>query len=864
MRLRISAVILSLMFVLQAAQITQAEQNGGVAIVNSSLVIEGDGEIGTGSIWVNLSVEEVEGEDANATIVARITDSEGNLLSSDNEALQLSSLGTQQVSLELIDVPAGTLFLNTSISGDVASSSNSSHSIWYETTINRLRPLDVGLGSQVQWLIDGIDSQLNDTGNVSIRDGDGARITIPIVNSGDIDWNGSLSLIVEGPTGLLLDQNYVVNTTGDETFYLIVNLSSLSEGEYVVNATLENVGDTDNSDDSANFSFVVDSPPLAKISMTLTSQQLDPELGDTVSLVLVLNNSGEVDWQGTLTCLAADSSTQILVTQANLSVQEERSWNISTSAQPGTVVCSLGNEQRVTDDSQDSANLQFNMLAGNLLPAGGQDISLSGGPWHVGDLVEASVLIHNDGERDANASLWLSDSGQWSQGTNIVIPVGSSMELTATHLLSTEGARDLSWKINSPDSLVSEELNGVQTLNVSASQNLSVEVITTSWDAEDGITLTWLAELGPGPSRTVEISLGLLIQGSRDERLKLELNLDSGRRTLQSELGKYSGQALVYIDADPVEWSPVDNQIATQALPSSRPEIQVSIDPISNPARPAPGKGATISCTVSNDGALSSSGLLTLLGSDGEIISEKEVGRLQGSQTIDFEIEAWPNDEDNPLTCRWTADNIHSSSHTYLSDMDPIEEDEEGQFGSIPVNEIGAGLAIAIGLAILIRLGSSWAGDAEQRAERRERREAEREERAKQRLKDEALASDEKREIKCDVCNQGLKVPASYSGKVACPSCKHQFEVEAVNIPKPVTGNEDDFEDDFNLDDELLEIDDDEEIEFIDETEEITVYSNTDILECPDCSSKLRVPLEKRPAMARCPACKAEFRALAE
>ena len=59
------------------------------------------------------------------------------------------------------------------------------------------------------------------------------------------------------------------------------------------------------------------------------------------------------------------------------------------------------------------------MLSGNLLPAGGQDISLSGGPWHVGDLVEASVLIHNDGQRDANASLWLSDAGQWSQGDTI-------------------------------------------------------------------------------------------------------------------------------------------------------------------------------------------------------------------------------------------------------------------------------------------------------------------------------------------------------------------------------------------------------------------------------------------------------------
>ena len=44
---RMSAVILSLMFLLQAVQLSQAEQNGGAAIIDSTLVIEGDGECTT-------------------------------------------------------------------------------------------------------------------------------------------------------------------------------------------------------------------------------------------------------------------------------------------------------------------------------------------------------------------------------------------------------------------------------------------------------------------------------------------------------------------------------------------------------------------------------------------------------------------------------------------------------------------------------------------------------------------------------------------------------------------------------------------------------------------------------------------------
>ena len=39
------------------------------------------------------------------------------------------------------------------------------------------------------------------------------------------------------------------------------------------------------------------------------------------------------------------------------------------------------------------------------------------------------------------------------------------------------------------------------------------------------------------------------------------------------------------------------------------------------------------------------------------------------------------------------------------------------------------------------------------------------------------------------------------------------------------------------------------------------VTSESDILSCPDCKAKLRVPLEKRPVRARCPACKTEFMA---
>ena len=35
--------------------------------------------------------------------------------------------------------------------------------------------------------------------------------------------------------------------------------------------------------------------------------------------------------------------------------------------------------------------------------------------------------------------------------------------------------------------------------------------------------------------------------------------------------------------------------------------------------------------------------------------------------------------------------------------------------------------------------------------------------------------------------------------------------------------------------------------------------STNDILSCPSCDQKLKIPLDKRPVKARCPACRCEF-----
>ncbi len=73
------AVVFGLLLI-SLAPVANAEPVGGIAINISSVVIEGDSGVGVGSIWINLSLEEVDNNAANASLSAVITTSEGVIM----------------------------------------------------------------------------------------------------------------------------------------------------------------------------------------------------------------------------------------------------------------------------------------------------------------------------------------------------------------------------------------------------------------------------------------------------------------------------------------------------------------------------------------------------------------------------------------------------------------------------------------------------------------------------------------------------------------------------------------------------------------------------------------------------------------
>jgi hypothetical protein len=88
---------------------------------------------------------------------------------------------------------------------------------------------------------------------------------------------------------------------------------------------------------------------------------------------------------------------------------------------------------------------------------------------------------------------------------------------------------------------------------------------------------------------------------------------------------------------------------------------------------------------------------------------------------------------------------------------------------------------------------------------------------------------------------------------VKCPSCTTQFRVG-----EEVGDSENNTEDNTSSGPN-------EESPQSEKSNEIQISkSSGEILSCPSCEQRLKVPIEKRPVMSRCPACRVEFMALNE
>ena len=484
-------------------------------------------------------------------------------------------------------------------------------------------------------------------------------------------------------------------------------------------------------------------------------------------------------------------------------------------------------------------SLTISASSGSMVSAGSGGVAIVGLPAHQGDDLIFSSLIHNEGEETGSVRLSLSIPGSESiVGEEVFIDPGSSREVQTILTLPFSGLMNVSWEIISSNSNVSENLSGISSISVDEPQNLNVEIIDTSWTFADGLDLSFRSILEEGRERQVSIEVSG-ISGSDNILLqRFDAILSPGMRHFSLSLGSPDISSLLVM-ITPFEW--VSDSVATDQIDVSKPIISGSVEILSlNPEVPSSGESVSVVVQISNTGTDPiGAGKIRLISlSTGIVLEEKSTSSIstlsESGETLT--IQSWP--EGNPVDIRaeWISDEIVTEFEiSVISNIIVTTSDTEIPWLTLVIGAV-SGILLAIALRSANKGRSNSVGLN-----------------SKKKLKTvkKNLEEPEKREVNCPECSRALLVPYSYSGRARCaPPCSTEFSVSMeVNDDENSMEEENDIEE---IEDEQIESEDDT----------LVARSNDDLLDCPSCNQVLKVPLSKRPATARCPACKIEFEAL--
>ena len=482
----------------------------------------------------------------------------------------------------------------------------------------------------------------------------------------------------------------------------------------------------------------------------------------------------------------------------------------------------------------------------SLSMAGSRGATFVGDPPHVGDSVDLSVLVHNDGDTVGNAYMVAIIGGVETTGPVIEIGPGSSREVSSSLSPITNGSLDVAWSIESNDSVISTNLSGNSTLLVSPAQELTLSELLYTWTVEDGLRVTFETTLDPGRNRSVL----LVVDGTKStQTIQLQqhaLMLSPGSRMHEVVLGSPDISGL-QIEARPDGWSAPQPAIVSASM--SAPVIDASIAVNgATPSLPSAGDVVVIAVKVDNTGTdvIADARLRLIDAATGYVLADQILTDMGEGTSNDFDVTISPWPSGNPVVIRAvvTAEDL-SIENTLSIESAVTVEDVAGI--SISWTPIGVGIVIGLILSFAARSAfkerssSFGLNNPSKRAV----------------AKKDAQEEDRKREVECPECSRSLLIPWAYDGRARCaPPCSTEFTVPAPPIENAVeevttevlTESEDSLSDDIDLIKQ-------------DEPEKLFSMSITDLLDCPSCSQTLKAGLDLRPVLIRCPACKTEFEA---
>ena len=818
-----------------------------------SFAITGDQEVGAGD--VNITVDVVAHDsNSNGFLEMTFTAEDNTPLASDNRSI---SLLVDESSTEIFDfasVPIGTHTLTLQLWGDVGVGFENNLT-QIQVFIQRLSPGNASIESSDGWTVISVDSDSGQaSGNNTLRDGDHAWVIATAENTGDVTWSGNAT--ISNQSSVLSVQP--INIGGLSTTSVNFTIGPLFEGTTTISIDL-----IENQTNVASDSLFLDigPPPLPRPLLLMNPESANPDLGDSINWTISMENSGESTFDASIFC-SFPTGVQILNESISVPAEQNQTWIVSVDVRPGQLDCSVTSSQRLHVDSITSTSHVYDMSAGHLMRAGSDGLTVTGGPFHLGDPIPLAILIHNGGDFSGVATLEVREGdsdgnnmGSWIPLETRTLEVGSSLELGSQHLPSVSGERQIEWRIVSSDSLVANDLSGSISLIVQPSQSLDVSISSSGWTLSDGLVVEVTTTLSPGESRLVLLDVGTSGASGDVSQITVEILLSPGQRTLTYNLGHPTASSLAWAELTPIAWTSSFVAEDEVTLIRPNPQTSVTIDSVS-PATPVSGEPVTISYSLVNEGGgdtLPGDLMLIDLKHDGEVLwtGTAPVVASGETTTASFSLAEWPPSSVVDLSLIWhTSSTDATGTDSFLSQA--AQTTEEGftlDWMSILYGSL-SGLFIGLVTRTVMR-----ARAGKPLLSRRER--GERKAKPKRTV---SKVVDDKVEVACPACDQRLRVPSTYSGTARCPACAQTFPVEAVEEEVPETPDVD--EEMEQADEEVESVQDQAHPTPVVSDEEKTSSSSDDVILCPACQQKLKVPYDRRPVRARCPACKSEFRAM--
>jgi hypothetical protein len=477
----------------------------------------------------------------------------------------------------------------------------------------------------------------------------------------------------------------------------------------------------------------------------------------------------------------------------------------------------------------------------NLTAASSSEIALIGEPVHVGDSLTASILVHNQGQNPESVSLLISSDGlEQIQGESISINPGSSREVSATFSPSSPGSMNLDWKVHSSNGGVARELNGSTVIEVLEPQSIQLVVDTLDWNLENGLNSEISLYLSEGRSREVEIEVSILDQTIESTLQSFQITMDPGRRQLNLDFGNPTADSLIF-RARPISWI-ADEEIEIKTnLISPNLELVVSSEGVV--AAPVIGESVNIPFTLINNGNTQTlpGEVRVVRNSDWMILDTIPTYSINpgGSFSGEFTIEEWPDSKVVDVHIIWLTSGVTESLLLEIETYSDNNAEAELPFDIMAaIYGTVTGLVLVMFILVMYRTVSESVEDTGKSRFNRIR---------EARGEKKKSAAVQKREIPCPECDQRLHIPNSHSGAVKCPACTSRFIVDP--IPSDGVGSipEEDISEN-QSESHMLQL-----------PKQISARSMDDLLSCPSCHQTLKIPINKRPVKARCPACRSEF-----